>query len=354
MKALLLLMLLSPQEAPARLQAGQEKIKVRDFDGAIPELEKCLELAPEEFNASFGLGVCYWEKEQFKTARGHFRRVVEVVERRTPGAALTTVHQKLLGCALLLEEFDEAVAEATLLLKTQERGEYYYARALALHRKGDLNGALEDCAAAVREDARMAKARTLRASIVLARGDAATALGEYDEARKAAPSDPGVPLARGCALLLLGRDADALGDFRASLKANTGLSSDLELKAVAHALLWLGERRAGRPEAAAAELQAFQAALKVSGRDPKRNHLLCLPLYLGGLVTEAELLRAADGAVCRPAQARCEAWVFIAERKRAEGDRTGARAAYRAGAETGARGTFEYDLSQRRLKELQD
>jgi tetratricopeptide (TPR) repeat protein len=354
MKALLLLVLWAPQESQARLAAGQEKIKVRDFDGAIPELEKCLELAPDEYNASFGLGVCYWEKEQYKTARGHFRRVVEAVERRTRGAALTTVHQRLLGCALLLEDFDEAVDEATLLLKTQERGEYYYDRALARHRKGDLNGALEDCAAAVREDARMSKARTLRASIVLAKGDAATALKEYDEARKANPSDPGVPLARGCSLLLLGRDAEAPVEFRASLKVNTGLSSDLELRATTHALLWIGERRAGRPEAAAAELKAFGDALKDTGRDAKKNHLLCLPLYLGGQVTEAELLRAAEGAVCRPAQARCEAWVFIAERKRAEGDRAGARAAYQAGADTGARGTFEHDLAQRRLKELQD
>ena len=72
MKVLLLLVLWAPQESQARLAAGQEKIKVRDFDGAIPELEKCLELAPEEYNASFGLGICYWEKEQYKTSRGHF------------------------------------------------------------------------------------------------------------------------------------------------------------------------------------------------------------------------------------------------------------------------------------------
>jgi len=351
-KTLLLLALLAPQESQARLRSGQEKLKVRDFDGAIPEFEKCLELAPEEFNASFGLGICTWEKEQYQASRAHFRRVVQIVERQTPGAALTSVHQKLLGCALLLEDFDEAVAEATLLLKTQERAEYYYDRALARHRKGDWNGALEDCAAAVREDAQMAKARTLRASIVLARGDTVTALGEFDLARKAKPSDPGVPFSRGCALLLLGRDAESLAEFRASLKANQGLSGDLELRAASEALVWVCERRAGRSQAAAEEIQAYQAALKDLGRDPRKNHLLCLPLYLGGIVSEAELLQAAEGAVCRPAQARCEAWLFIAERRRLGGDLSGARAAYTSGIETGARGVFEHDLAQRRLKEL--
>lgn len=349
MTLLLLLVLLAPQEAQARLRAGQEKIKVRDFDGAIPELEKCLELAPEEFNASFGLGICFWEKEQYKTSRGHFRRVVEVVERKTPGAALTTVHQKLLGCALLLEEFDDAVAEATLLLKTQERAEYYYDRALALHRKGDLNGALDDCAAAVREDAQMAKVRILRASIVLARGDSVTALGEYDEARKAKPSDPAVPFSRGCSLLLLGRDAESLGELRASLKINQGLSSDVELRALSQALSWIVDRKTP-----AEELKAYQAALKELGLDPKKNHLLCLPLYVGGVVSEADLVQAAGGAVCRPAQARCEAWLFIAERKRIDGDAAGARAAYRSAVDTGARGVFEHDLAQKRLKDLPD
>jgi tetratricopeptide (TPR) repeat protein len=354
MRLLLLLVLLAPQESQARLKAGQEKIKLRDFDGAIPDLERCLELAPDEYNASFGLGVCAWEKEQYKVSRGHFRRVVEVVERRTPGAELTTVHQRLLGCALLLEDFDEAIAEATLLLKTQERGEYYYDRALARHRKGDLNGALEDCAAAVREDPRMVKARTLRASIVLAKGDPATALGEYDESRKTKPSDPSVPLAKAGSLLLLGRDAEALTELRASLKVNQGLSSDLELRAVTQAWIWLGERRAGRPEAAAEEVRSFAALLKDLGRDPKPNHLLCLPLYLGGSVTEAELLQAAERAVCRPAQARCEAWVLVGERRALEKDRAGARAAFESALGTGAKGTFEHDLARKRLKDLSE
>ncbi|HLY10982.1 MAG TPA: tetratricopeptide repeat protein [Planctomycetota bacterium] len=349
---LLVLVLLAPQESAVRLKAGQEKLKVRDFDGAIPEFEKCLERAPEEYNASFGLGVCYWEKERYKDSRAQFRRVVDLVERRTPDAALTTVHQKLLGCALLLEDFDEAIAESTLLLKTQERAEYYYDRALARQRKGDLNGALEDAAAAVREDAQMAKARTLRAAVVLARGDAATALSELDEARKAKPSDPGVPFARACALLLLGRDAEALTDLRAALKANQGLSSDLELLASSHSLLWIGERRAGRSGAAAEGIQAYQATLKELGKEPGKNHLLCLPLYLGGVLSEADLLQAAEGAVCRPSQARCEAWLYIAERKRIEGDAAAARSAYQSGLNTGARGTFEYDLAQRRLKEM--
>jgi tetratricopeptide (TPR) repeat protein len=351
MRLLLLLVLMAPQEAAQRLKAGQEKIKLRDFDGAIPELEKCLELDSEEFNASFGLGICFWEKERYPACRTQFRRVVELVERKTPGATLTTVHQKLLGCALLLEDFDDAVTESTLLLKDQERAEYYYDRALARQRKGDLNGALDDCAAALREDSQMAKVRVLRATIVHAKGDPATALSDLDQAARAKPSDPSVPLARGCLHLLQEQDAEALAAFRASLKVNFGQTADLELRAVAHALVWVCERRAGRDEAAAEELKTYQAALKIYEKDPKKNHLLCLPLYLGGVLSEAELLKTAEAAVCRPAQARCEAWAFIGERKRLAKDGEGARAAFQAAWDTRAQGTFEHALAAQRLKE---
>lgn len=354
MRLLLALVLLAPQESQIRLRAGQEKVKVRDFSGAVPDFEKCLELDPDEFNAHFGLGVCYWEKEEYLKSRDHFAVVVESVEKKNPGSPLITVHQKLLGCALLLEDFDAAVEEATRLLKIQERAEYFYDRALARQRKGDLNGALEDCSAAVKEDAQLSKARVLRATILLAKGDVPTALDEYAAAVKARTSDPGAPFARGCAKLLLGREAEALGDFRASKKINQGLSSDLELRAATVALIWLGEKRAGRAQAAADEVKAFQAELKALDRDPLKNHLLCLPLYLTGEASEADLLQAAERAVCRRTQARCEALLFIAERKLLEGDRGGAKEAFRKCVDTDARGTFEHDLAGRRLKALAD
>lgn len=345
MTLLLILALLAPQESAQRLKAGQEKIKQKDFAGAIPDFERCLELDPEEFNASYGLGVCFWERERYPECRKQFKRVVELVERKSPGATMTAVHQKLLGCALLLEDFDDAVAEATLLLKDQERAEYSYDRALARYRKGDLNGALDDCATAIREDGQMAKARILRASVIFDKGDPASAFTDLDQAAKAKPSDPSVPLARGCLQMLALKNAEALAEFRTSIKLNAGQTSDLELRAVAHALVWVCERRDGRDEAAAEEVKAWQGALKLYERDPKQNHLLCLPLYLGGVLTEAELTKAAEGAVCRPAQARCEALYFIGERKRAEKDAKGAAAAWAAARETGAKGTFEYAMS---------
>src|SRR5262249_25719004 len=160
---------------------------------------------PEEYNANFGLGVCYWEKDEYRKARDHFSKVVELVEKEKPGAPLPGVHQKLLGCAMLLEDFDAAVAEATRLIQIQPSAELYYARALARQHKEDLKGAIDDCAAALKENALLTKARTLRGYALLVGGDAQAGLAEYAAGIQAKPSDAEGYLGRAGAYLRLER-----------------------------------------------------------------------------------------------------------------------------------------------------
>jgi tetratricopeptide (TPR) repeat protein len=337
------------QESAQRLRAAQEKIKVRDFDGAIPDFERCLELQPEEYNASFGLGVCYWEKEEFRKARDHFAKVVLLVEKDQPAAPLPAVHQKLLGCAMLLEDFDAAVAEATRLLQFQARAEYFYARALARQRKGDLKGTLEDCADALREEPAHTKARTLRAYALLAASDVDAALAEYAGAIQRKASDPGGPLARAVAYYRLERWKEAGEDLKTARTLNQGQNSNLEEKAYVAALSSLVHLRAGRKAAAAEEAKFLRPLYKELQKDPAKNHLLGLPLYLAGEMTEAELLLAAGAATGRKSQALSEAQFFIGERKLLEGDKAGARRSFRACVDTGQQGLFEHDLARIRL-----
>lgn len=354
MIALLMVACLLPQESAQRLRAGQEKIKVRDFDGAIPDFERCLQLQPEEYNASFGLGVCYWEKEEFKKARDHFSKVVALVEKEKPGAPLPGVHQKLLGCAMLLEDYDAAVAEATRLIQFQPTAEYYYARALARLHKDDPKGAIDDCAAALKEDALLTKARTLRGYALLVGGDAQAGLAEYAAAIQAKPSDAEGYLGRAGAHLRMERWKEALDDLQSARKFNRGVSSNLEQQAYIAALTSLVQTRLGRKEAAAEEAKAFRVVLKDLQKDPSRNHLLSLPLYLAGELSDAELIRAAEAARARKSQALCEVHFFIGERKLLSGDKAGARAAFRNCLDTGAGGTFEYDLARIRSVALPD
>ena len=350
---LLALLLVAPQDSSAqRLRAGQEKIKVRDFDGAIPDFERCLELQPEEYNASFGLGICFWEKEEYRKSRDHFTRVVELVEKAQPGAPLPGVHQKLLGCAILLEDFDAAIREASHLLRIQTTGEYYYARALARRRKGDAKGAIEDCDAAIKEDALLIKARILKAEVLLSRGETEPALAEVAAAIQSKPSSHEGYLARACAFYRLERWTDALADLKTARKMNQGQSSNFEDQAAIAALTWLVQTRSGQKEAARDGIKTYRAALKELQKDPAKDHLLALPLTLAGDLPDADLLKAAEGAVARKGQARCEANFYIGERKLLGGDAGGAREHFRKCADAAADGVFERELAVLRLKSL--
>lgn len=344
----LILALLVPQEFAQRLRAGQEKIKVRDFDGAIPEFERCLQLQPDEYNASFGLGICFWEKEDFRKARDHFTKVVELVEKSQPGAPLPGVHQKLLGCAMLLEDFDTAIAEATKLIRLQATGEYYFARALARQRSGDEKGALDDCAAALKEDAVLIKARGLRAELLLGQGEEKAALDELAEAVKLRPADPGPYLARAAVHYRRQRWAEARTDLRTGFKLNQGQHSNLETQGWGCALMWAAATRCG----AADDLVAlFKKNLKDMKKNPAANHLVALPLYLAGELSEPGLLAAAAAAPGRKSQAAAEVWFFIGERRLLAGDQAGAREAFGKCVQAGARGTFEHDLAVERLSQ---
>jgi tetratricopeptide (TPR) repeat protein len=339
--ALATVLMLVAQQSEVRLREGQEKIKVRDFDGAIPDFEKCLELNPDQYNAHFGLGTCFWEKDEYRKARDHFAKVVEIVEQTTPGAPLPAVHQKLLGCALLLETFDAAVAEATKLIAIQATAEYYYARALARHRKGDPKGALEDCVGAMKEDPLLTKARTLKAEVLFAKGEGEAAMAELVAAVRLKPSDPAAFLARACAHYREGRWPEAQQDLQSASALNAGQSSNPETHAYGTALEHLVRIRLQAPKA--------PKGLK---KEAPRSHLLALPLYLADQLSEAGLMAAAEAAPGRKAQARAEALFFIGERKLLAQDRDGAREAFRKAVETGARGVYEHDLAQIRLQEL--
>lgn len=343
---------LQAAEADAYLRSGQEKLKVRTYDAAIPEFESCLKLDPEQWNAHYGLGICYWEKEDYARARGHFQKLVELVEKRKPDATLTDVHQKLLGCHLLLEDYDRALEEAARLIKIQPTAEYSYDRALARQRKGEPEAALEEAAAALKETPGLTKARTLRAAVLLSKGDAEGALKELTDTIAEKPGDRGGYLGRGCAHYFLGNWAEAGRDLKEAMLRNKGLNFDPEEQAYATALFWLALARGGDPREAKTWVGDFRKLLKDLGKDPSRNHLYSLPFYLAGEVSEADLLKVAEGATFRKAQTLCEVHCFIGERKLLEGDQAGAKQAFQKAVASGARGLLESDLAIRRLKEL--
>ena len=58
--------------------AGSSLIKLKDYQGAAPRLERARELNPQEENVLFALGVVYYKLGNLSLSRGYFAAVLEI------------------------------------------------------------------------------------------------------------------------------------------------------------------------------------------------------------------------------------------------------------------------------------
>ena len=334
------------QDAHTLLASGQEKLKAKSYDAAIADFEACLAKDAAQFNAHFGLGVCRWEKDEIRAARTHFGKVVELVERKSPEAALPRVYQQLLACDLLLEDFDRAIEDASYLLKLQATGEYYFDRALAQQRKGDWAEAINDGRKALVESPNLIKARVLRGQVYLLKGDPEWARHEFEEAVKSAPESWEAHAGLGTGDYFLQRPSTARESLEQSRRLNRGITRSLDDDAYCASLLWLLATRRGDPQEASRAAASVEALLQADRIDGSRNRYVRILRYLSGGLSESALLEAAGKVASSRKQAQCEACFFIGEKKLLEGDKAGARDAFRRVLAAEAVGCLEHDAAR--------
>jgi len=135
----------------ARLNLGRELLRQGDVEGAIPELNKTLELNPNSAKAHLNLGAARLAQGDVDGAIARFRDAVRCNSR------FAAAHYNL-GSALL--------------------------------RKGDHAGAVAALQQALRLDGELIDARVNLAAAYVQAGDCDRALAEYAEALNSAPDDP--------------------------------------------------------------------------------------------------------------------------------------------------------------------
>ncbi|MGC4092091.1 MAG: tetratricopeptide repeat protein [Polyangiaceae bacterium] len=134
-----------------RVAAGDMLLRTKDYDRAIDELSKVLELhrqgqVPEAAfaDATFMLGEAYFQSQQYLSARRHFRDIVEQATKATfEGYAGRSV-SRLVDVALRtgdIDSLDYVFARLDRLPASDRSGSLAYARAKALFAKKDFPAA---------------------------------------------------------------------------------------------------------------------------------------------------------------------------------------------------------------------
>lgn len=143
--------LYQPPTAAERVATGDMLLRTKDYDRAIAELAKVLELhrqgkVPEAAfaDASFMLAEAYFQSRQYLSARRHFREVLDQASRPAFEAYLGRSVSRLVDVALRTgdtDSLDYVFARLDRLPGMDRSGSLPYARAKALFAKKDFSAA---------------------------------------------------------------------------------------------------------------------------------------------------------------------------------------------------------------------
>ncbi len=137
--------LYQPPTPAERVAAGDMLLRAKDYDRAIVELSKVLELyrqgkvpEPAYADASFMLGEAYFQDRQYLSARRHYREVLEQAQRPSFETYVGRSVSRLVDVALRtgdIESLDFVFARLDRLPASDRSGSLAYARAKALFAK---------------------------------------------------------------------------------------------------------------------------------------------------------------------------------------------------------------------------
>ncbi|HMG76639.1 MAG TPA: protein kinase [Pyrinomonadaceae bacterium] len=171
---------------------GQSKYARRDFDGAIADFSKSIEIDPNQANH----------------ASSYLHRGLALNSKREHDAAIA--------------DYNRAIQIAP------DYADAYINRSLARSSKRDLNSAIADCDKAIALEPQNARAYAVRGMARYDQGDLKKAIIDCDKALEINPTLASAYASRGAAKLRLGEDQEAQQDFAEARKLDEDMGAGLE------------------------------------------------------------------------------------------------------------------------------
>lgn len=144
-----------------------------NYDEAISEYTKLIEIAPDKPTAYFWRGVCYFDVEQYDLAIDDFTRAIELKDKR-----LDVDYNKRGLSYSAIGDYESAISDFTKAINIYSNPLYYDNRGLAYHERKNYELAIKDFTIAIQRMPRDARPYSNRADSYIAIGEKSLAVAD--------------------------------------------------------------------------------------------------------------------------------------------------------------------------------
>jgi tetratricopeptide (TPR) repeat protein len=197
------------------LDSGKTYLDKNDFDSAIKEFTKVIEINPQDFRGYGARGTAYLGKNDLDSAIRDFTKVIEISpqEVKAYGARGIVYSEK--------KDFDLAIKDFTKALQiTSQDAFLYYHRGVAYKNKKDLDSAIKDYSKAIENNPKYPEAYFDRGLAYIDKEDFDLAIKDYTKVIEINPQSDDAYNNRGLAYYAQEKYEQAIADFTKSLQFN--------------------------------------------------------------------------------------------------------------------------------------
>lgn len=199
---------LSPGSAKDFYNSCYSRYKQKDWDRAIADCNKAIELDPQALDPYLIRGMMLRDaKGNFDGAIADFDRVIKI------DPTLSEVYRARAFAKSKRDDWDGAITDQSVVIEKDPSADNYHLRGMFRLAKGDLDKAIDDFNVALEKSPELVSPYALRAKAKFLKKDFDGSVADFGMVIKLEPKSANAYLGRGLALLSIGKDIEAQKDF---------------------------------------------------------------------------------------------------------------------------------------------
>jgi tetratricopeptide (TPR) repeat protein len=208
---------LDPKSALAYHNRGAAYLEKGDYENAISDFTKALEIDPKDAEVFCERGIAYRKKGEYDLAFSDFNRALEINPRFGDGAAYNSRGNAYSDKG----DYERALSDYAKAIEINSNvAMYYYNRARAYSHMGRLDQSISDYTKAIEVDPEYSKAYCNRGTVYEKRGQYNQAISDYNKTLEITPKDDLAYYGRGRVYSARAQYDRAVSDYSKALEIN--------------------------------------------------------------------------------------------------------------------------------------